>query len=126
MPCQDRFVSLVRKVRLTNRHDPGYSESLRTLHSAILGICALIESFPYSVEKWMPALTDGQSSSLSFVPLRSNRQSSLTRIVLALHATDPPPISTTIRKTASEFKKTHQARSKISHPAYAPNAALDH
>jgi len=28
--------------------------------------------------------------------------------ILALHATDPPPISTTIRKAASEFKKTHQ------------------
>ncbi|KAF8274047.1 hypothetical protein EI94DRAFT_1714621 [Lactarius quietus] len=57
-----------RKVKLTTRRDPGYSESLRTLHSAILGICALIESFPYSVEKWMPSLTD----------------------ILALHATDPP------------------------------------
>lgn len=86
IPLKDHFLSLVRNVRLTTRRDPGYPESLRTLHSAILGICALIESFPYSVEKWMPALTD----------------------ILALHATDPPPISTTIRKTASEFKKTHQ------------------
>ena len=72
MPCQDHFVSLVRKVRLTSRRDPGYPESLRMLHSAILGICALIESFPYSVEKWMPPLTDSQSSPLSLVPLRSN------------------------------------------------------
>jgi len=86
IPLKDQFVSLARKVRLPTRRDPGYAESLRTLHSAILGICALIESFPYSVEKWMPPLTD----------------------ILALHAADPPPISTTIRKTASEFKKTHQ------------------
>ncbi|THH18097.1 hypothetical protein EW146_g2829 [Bondarzewia mesenterica] len=83
---KNHFVSLARKVKLPPRQDPKYAESLRTLHSAILGLCALIESFPYSVETWMPSLTD----------------------VLALHATDPPPISTTIRKSASEFKKTHQ------------------
>jgi proteasome activator subunit 4 len=83
IPLKDHFVSLARKVRLPTRQDPGYAESLRTLHSSILGLCALIESFPYSVEKWMPTVTD----------------------ILALHATDPPPISTTIRKAASEFKK---------------------
>ncbi|KAI0275116.1 hypothetical protein BC834DRAFT_851157 [Gloeopeniophorella convolvens] len=86
IPLKDHFVNLARRVKLPPRRDPTYAESLRTLHSAILGLCALIESFPYSVEKWVPPLTD----------------------ILALHATDPPPISTTIRKTASEFKKTHQ------------------
>ncbi|KAA1468528.1 hypothetical protein DENSPDRAFT_833844 [Dentipellis sp. KUC8613] len=86
VPLRDHFVALARKVKLPNRQDPTYAEKLRTLHSAIVGICALIESFPYSVEKWMPPLTD----------------------VLAVHTTDPPPISTTIRKCASEFKKTHQ------------------
>ncbi|KAH9947705.1 ARM repeat-containing protein [Amylocystis lapponica] len=83
---KDHFVSLARKTKIPNRQDPTYAESLRSLHSAILGVCALIESFPYSVERWMPPLTD----------------------VLAMHATDPLPISTTIRKCASEFKKTHQ------------------
>ncbi|KAI0067754.1 hypothetical protein BV25DRAFT_1834775 [Artomyces pyxidatus] len=86
VPLKDHFVCLSRKVKLPARREPGYAEALRTLHSAILGLCALIESFPYSVEKWVPPLTD----------------------VLALHATDPPPISTTIRKSTSEFKKTHQ------------------
>ncbi|KAF9270517.1 hypothetical protein L218DRAFT_889040 [Marasmius fiardii PR-910] len=83
---KNRFVSIIRKTTLPPREDPGYAAALRKLHSAILGVCALIESFPYSVEKWMPPLTE----------------------VLAAHATDPPPISTTIRKCASEFKKTHQ------------------
>lgn len=32
---------------------------MRKLHSAILGLCALIESVPYSVESWMPPLTEG-------------------------------------------------------------------
>ncbi|KAF7339947.1 hypothetical protein MVEN_01912400 [Mycena venus] len=79
----NRFLTLARKITLPPRRDPTYAESLRSLHSAILGLCALIESFPYSVEPWMPALTE----------------------VLAAHATDPPPISTTIRNCASEFKK---------------------
>jgi len=83
---KNRFVALARKVKLPGRTQPTYAESLRSLHSAILGLCALIECFPYSVEPWMPSLTE----------------------VLAPHATDPLPISTTIRKCASEFKKTHQ------------------
>ncbi|KAI0343973.1 ARM repeat-containing protein [Trametopsis cervina] len=86
IPLRDRFMALARKTRIPPRRDPGYADSLRTLHSAILGLCALIESFPYSVEPWMPPLTE----------------------ILAAHATDPIPVSTTIRKCASEFKKTHQ------------------
>ncbi|KAJ7071512.1 hypothetical protein C8F01DRAFT_1110832 [Mycena amicta] len=86
VPLKNRFLALARKTTLPGRRDPAYADSLRALHSAILGLCALIESFPYSVEPWMPPLTD----------------------VLAAHATDPPPISTTIRNCASEFKKTHQ------------------
>ncbi|KAJ4476678.1 hypothetical protein J3R30DRAFT_3759946 [Lentinula aciculospora] len=86
LPLKKRFVSLMRKTKLPARSDPTYASSLRTLHSAVLGLCALIESFPYSVESWMPPLTE----------------------LLAPHATDPPPISTSIRKCASEFKKTHQ------------------
>ncbi|KAF9015006.1 hypothetical protein BDQ17DRAFT_1418131 [Cyathus striatus] len=86
IPLKNRFVSFVRKTTLPPRSDPAYADSLRSLHSAILGICALIESLPYSVEPWMPSLTE----------------------VLAPHASDPAPISTTIRNCASEFKKTHQ------------------
>ncbi|KAH7915111.1 armadillo-type protein [Hygrophoropsis aurantiaca] len=86
IPLKKRFVSMVNRVKLPPRNQPNYAESLRSMHGAILGICALIESLPYSVEPWMPSLTE----------------------VLARHATDPPPISTTIRHCASEFKKTHQ------------------
>ncbi|KIK95621.1 hypothetical protein PAXRUDRAFT_826811 [Paxillus rubicundulus Ve08.2h10] len=86
VPLKNRFVSLARGVKLPLRTASNYAELMKKLHSAILGLCALIESFPYSVEPWMPPLTE----------------------VLARHATDPPPISTTIRHCASEFKKTHQ------------------
>lgn len=57
---QNRFVTTVRKTKLPKRQDPGYADALRTLHSAILGVCALIESFPYSVEPWMPPLAEGK------------------------------------------------------------------
>lgn len=101
MTCQDRFVKLARRTKLPSRKDPKYAESLRTVHSSILGICALIESFPYSVESWMPPLTEG-----SCVLGCGHRPDADHRFpVLANHATDPPPISTTIRKCASEFKK---------------------
>jgi len=86
IPLKSRFISLARTIKLPSRSAPDYGGKMRKLHSAILGLCALIESFPYSVESWMPTLTE----------------------VLARHATDPPPISTTIRHCASEFKKTHQ------------------
>lgn len=56
---KDRFVALTRKITLPPRRDPSYPESLRSLHSAILGLCALIESLPYSVEPWIPSLTEG-------------------------------------------------------------------
>ncbi|KAF7320019.1 hypothetical protein MKEN_00785900 [Mycena kentingensis (nom. inval.)] len=86
VPLKNRFLALARKTTLPGRRDPGYADALRALHSAILGLCALIESFPYTVEPWMPPLTE----------------------VLAAHATDPPPISTTIKDCAADFKKTHQ------------------
>ena len=64
-----------------------YVLALRKSHAAILGICALIDSLPYTIKSWMPALlTD----------------------VLAEHTYDPMPVSTAVRKCASNFKKTHQ------------------
>ena len=57
-------MDMLRRTRLPNRRDPTYADSLRSLHSAILGLCALIESFPYSVEPWMPSLTEGEVQSL--------------------------------------------------------------
>lgn len=56
---QNRFVRAVHKARLPARQDASYADALRSLHSSILGLCALMESFPYSVEPWMPPLTDG-------------------------------------------------------------------
>ena len=68
---QDRFVNTLRRTKLPNRRDPSYADSLKSLHSAILGLCALIESFPYSVEPWMPPLTEGRVVSLWVPPVFS-------------------------------------------------------
>ncbi|KAL0579785.1 Proteasome activator BLM10 [Marasmius crinis-equi] len=72
---------------IPDRQDPTYAKSIRQRHAAILGICALVDSYPYTVQKWMPDL--------------------LTN-VLAEYTYDPIPISNTVRKCARNFKKTHQ------------------
>lgn len=53
---QDRFVRLVNTTTLPVRQSPDYAQALRKLHAAILGICAIVDSFPYTVERWMPEL----------------------------------------------------------------------
>ncbi|KAI0961190.1 hypothetical protein AcV7_000358 [Taiwanofungus camphoratus] len=87
LALKDRFVRLLKNSALPDKESPLYNPALRQRHAAILGICALVESYPYTVEKWMPDL--------------------LTK-VLAEHTYDPIPISSTVRKCASNFKKTHQ------------------
>ncbi|PCH33392.1 ARM repeat-containing protein [Wolfiporia cocos MD-104 SS10] len=87
LQLRDRFVRLLRNSSLPDRQSPAYNSALRQRHAAILGICALVDSYPYTVERWLPELLTG---------------------VLAEHTYDPIPISTTVRKCASDFKKTHQ------------------
>lgn len=48
---------LIKNVKLPqDRKSPAYNISLRQLHAAILGVCALIDSYPYTIERWMPEL----------------------------------------------------------------------
>jgi len=87
LTLKDRFVKLLSRSPLPNRQSPVYHAAIRDRHAAILGICALIDSYPYTVERWMPELLAN---------------------ILAEHAYDPIPISLTVQKCASNFKKTHQ------------------
>ncbi|KAF9073805.1 armadillo-type protein [Rhodocollybia butyracea] len=87
LTLKNRFVRLAKNSHIPDKQDPTYNKCIRQRHAAILGICALVDSYPYTVEKWMPEL--------------------LTN-VLAEHTYDPIPISTTVRKCARNFKKTHQ------------------
>lgn len=49
-------MNLAKKSHLPDRTSPLYNLALRQRHAAIIGICALIDSFPYTIEKWMPEL----------------------------------------------------------------------
>lgn len=55
-------------------------------HSGILGLCALVNSFPYDIPQWMPDVL----------------------VQLANHSQDPAPIKDTIKSTFAEFWRTHQ------------------
>ena len=85
LTLKERFLRLLRRAPLPRPplRDP---HALRRRHAAILGICALVESYPYTVERWMPELLTG---------------------VLAEHTFDPIPVSSTVRRTAASFKRTH-------------------
>lgn len=56
MNPQDRFARLLKNSHIPARQDPIYNKAIRQRHAAILGICALVDSYPYTVEKWMPDL----------------------------------------------------------------------
>ncbi|KAF8971515.1 hypothetical protein BDZ97DRAFT_1913988 [Flammula alnicola] len=56
LTLKDRFVRLLKNSHIPGRQDPNYNKAIRQRHAAILGICALVDSYPYTVEKWMPEL----------------------------------------------------------------------
>ncbi|KZV77572.1 hypothetical protein PENSPDRAFT_621096 [Peniophora sp. CONT] len=85
LTLKERFLRLLRRSPLP-RPPLRDAAALRRRHAAILGICALVESYPYTVERWMPELLTG---------------------VLAEHTFDPIPVSSTVRRTAASFKRTH-------------------
>ncbi|XP_071649143.1 proteasome activator complex subunit 4B [Temnothorax longispinosus] len=60
-------------------------DAIRIRHGGVLGLCAFIHAHPYDVPKYMPSVFEH----------------------LGLHMNDPQPIPMTIRKTLSDFKRTH-------------------
>jgi hypothetical protein len=61
-------------------------QAMAEFHSGILGLCAIIEAYPYDVPKFVPDIL----------------------IELEKHLHDPQPVPKTIKKTLQEFKRTHQ------------------
>ncbi|ETS62890.1 hypothetical protein PaG_02652 [Moesziomyces aphidis] len=84
---KNRFTKTVATTVVPKRGQPGYDQQLLALHSGILGASALLAAFPYEVPDWMP---------------------SLIVETVAQHTDDAVPISTTVRKCAADFKRTHQ------------------
>ncbi|KAG0355172.1 hypothetical protein BGZ54_001264, partial [Gamsiella multidivaricata] len=64
----------------------GYSDALVKRHAGVLGLSSLLEAFPYDVPKWMPPVM----------------------VFLEGYFSDPPPVSTTVKKAFGDFKRTHQ------------------
>ncbi|KAF9979719.1 hypothetical protein BGZ75_009303 [Mortierella antarctica] len=64
----------------------GYSEALVKRHAGVLGLSSLLEAFPYDIPKWMPEVM----------------------VFLSAYFSDPPPVSTTVKKVFGDFKRTHQ------------------
>ncbi|KAF9110857.1 hypothetical protein BGX27_005774 [Mortierella sp. AM989] len=64
----------------------GYSDALIKRHGGVLGLSSLLGAFPYDVPKWMPEVM----------------------VFLAKFFSDPPPVSTTVKKAFGDFKRTHQ------------------
>ncbi|GMT08718.1 hypothetical protein PFISCL1PPCAC_15 [Pristionchus fissidentatus] len=62
------------------------SDSLTLRHSGVLGLCSIVQAFPYSVPPFMPDI-------LAF---------------LCRHGREKEPIKETIKKALAEFKRTHQ------------------
>lgn len=94
-----RFTHTVTSTVLPARGSEGYSSALVELHSGILGATALLSAFPYEVPSWMPEL--------------------LLQTVCQ-HTDDPPPVSTTIKKCAREWKRTHQDGWEEASKAFTP------
>jgi hypothetical protein len=44
--------------------------AIRQRHAAILGICALVDSYPYTVERWMPELIANILAEHAYDPVR--------------------------------------------------------
>ncbi|KAF9434968.1 hypothetical protein BGZ76_007123 [Entomortierella beljakovae] len=63
-----------------------YSEALVKRHGGVLGLSSLLGAFPYDVPKWMPEVM----------------------VFLSKYFSDPPPVSTAVKKVFGDFKRTHQ------------------
>jgi len=85
LALKDRFVLRAEATPIPLRSSPSFATAVRTVHSGILGVSALLGAYPYTVPSWCPDLI----------------------LFLEKHAYDPLPISTTVTETARSFRKTH-------------------
>ncbi|PVG02608.1 hypothetical protein CPB86DRAFT_822639 [Serendipita vermifera] len=83
---QKRFTRQTRKLVLPSRSSPDYEKTMRQRHGAVLGLIALARSYPFTVPEWMPPLIE----------------------ILSKYATEPTPISNSIRSFGQEFQQNHQ------------------
>ena len=66
--------------------DAAYYSTVNSRYTAVLGLCAIILSFPYNMPDFLPEII----------------------VTITKCISDPSPIQGTVRKTFLEFKSTHQ------------------
>jgi hypothetical protein len=76
----------------------GYADAVRCRHGGVISLCSIIRAAPYSVPKGIPEIL----------------------VQLASYSSDPAPITTTIRDTFAEFKRTHSDTWHIDRLAFEP------
>ncbi|SCV72468.1 BQ2448_4005 [Microbotryum intermedium] len=92
MSLSTRFLTVLRATKIPKRRNAAgvevanYQEALTIAHSAVLGISSLINAFPYEVPPFVPGLLIEMATK---------------------HASSPVPISTTVRQTLADFKRSH-------------------
>ncbi|KAI9321667.1 hypothetical protein BX666DRAFT_1850314 [Dichotomocladium elegans] len=64
---------------------PGFDEAVLKKHAGVLGLSCLVSAFPYEVPDWMPEILCQLAGCMS----------------------DPAEIQSTVRKTFSDFRRTH-------------------
>ncbi|XP_078000645.1 proteasome activator complex subunit 4-like [Glandiceps talaboti] len=84
---QTRFEQLC-KTKLNKKGKPVVAHDMEALiqrHAGVLGLSACVQAYPYDVPQWMPQVL----------------------MDLGNHLHDPQPIEMTVKKTLSDFKRTH-------------------
>ncbi|XP_042231597.1 proteasome activator complex subunit 4-like isoform X2 [Homarus americanus] len=67
------------------RKEPLKPQEVLELHAGVLGLCAYVSAFPYDVPDMLPEVL----------------------VTLSEHLNDPHPVPATIKKTLSNFRRTH-------------------
>lgn len=70
---------------LRDANAPDFDSALVVRHAGVLGLCAFVNAYPYDVPEFLPDLL----------------------VSLGGHLNDPQPISVTVKKTLSNFRRTH-------------------
>ncbi|GJN88228.1 hypothetical protein Rhopal_001193-T1 [Rhodotorula paludigena] len=105
-----RFMRTLRATKIPKRRDAqgnevaGYQEALVAAHSAVLGVSSLVKAFPYEVPPFIP---------------------SILIECMSKHAASPPPLSTTVRATLADFKRSHQDSWETDQKAFTAEQLAD-
>eukprot|EP00171_Calliarthron_tuberculosum_P009884 IDg9884t1 len=88
---RESFLSVIKETQPPRRRARGARvqmspDTIRRRHGATLGLSSLVISSPYTVPEWMPSILVSLSNCVS----------------------DPPPISTSVKKLFVDFLRTHR------------------